>query len=53
MAVVTGGYGGDMSEELAEEILDNMDFVGNRVKCRAIEQMMPRLLELVEKEMKR
>lgn len=53
IAVVASGYGGDMPEELAEEILDDMDFVGNRVKCRKIEQMMPRLQELVDKEMKR
>ena len=28
-----------------------MDFVGNKVKCRKIEMMMPRLNKMVEKEM--
>jgi hypothetical protein len=29
-----------------------MDFVNNKVKCRKIEQMMPRLMGFVEREMK-
>ena len=29
-----------------------MDFVGNKVKCRKIEMMMPRLNKMVEEEMK-
>ena len=54
IAVVAGGYGGDMSEALANELLDDMDFDRHgKVKCSMIEQMMPKLLELVEKEMKR
>ena len=32
MAVVAGGYGGDMPEELCNELLDDMDFHYNRVK---------------------
>jgi len=36
--IVAGGYGGDMKEELADEILDDMDFENNRVKCRKIEE---------------
>jgi hypothetical protein len=52
IAVVAAGYAGDMDEELANELLDDMDFVNNKVKCRKIEQMMPRLMGFVEREMK-
>jgi len=52
IAVVAGGYGGDMDEELANELLDDMDFVNNKVKCRKIELMMPKLMGFVEREMK-
>ncbi len=49
--VVAAGYGGDMSDDLCDELLDDMVFVGNKVKCRKIEMMMPRLNKIVEKEM--
>ena len=53
IAVVAAGYGGDMDEELANELLDDMDFDRySKVKCRAIEQMMPQLMKMVEGEMK-
>ena len=52
IAVVAAGYGGDMDEDLCNELLDDMDFVNNKVKCRKIEQMMPKLMGLVEREMK-
>jgi len=52
IAVVAAGYAGDMDEELANELLDDMDFVNNKVKCRKIELMMPRLMGFVEREMK-
>lgn len=42
-----------MEEDLANELLDDIDFYNNRVKCRKIEELMPQLQELVEKEMKR
>ena len=52
IAVVAAGYGGDMDEELANELLDDMDFDRyGKVKCRAIEQMMPQLMKMVEGEM--
>ena len=51
ISVVAAGYGGDMDEELANALLDDMDFVGNRVKCRKIEGMMPKLMKMVEGEM--
>ena len=48
IAVVAAGYGGDMDEELCNEILDDMDFHYNKVKCRKIEQMLPKLMKMVE-----
>lgn len=52
IAVVAAGYGGDMDEELANELLDDMDFHYNKVKCRKIEGMLPKLMKMVEGEMK-
>ena len=52
ISVVAAGYGGDMDEELANELLDDMDFHYNKVKCRKIELMLPRLMKMVEGEMK-
>ena len=52
IAVVAAGYGGDMDEELANELLDDMDFHYKKVKCRKIERMLPKLMEMVEGEMK-
>ena len=51
IALVAAGYAGDMDEELANELLDDMDYHFNKVKCRKIEMMMPRLMKMVEKEM--
>ena len=50
IAVVAAGYGGDMDEELCNELLDDMDFHYNKVKCRKIEGMLPRLMGMVERE---
>ena len=52
ISVVAAGFGGDMDEELCNELLDDMDFHFNKVKCRKIEGMMPRLMKMVEGEMK-
>ena len=52
ISVVAAGFGGDMDEKLANELLDDMDFYYNKVKCRKIEQMMPQLMKMVEGEMK-
>ena len=52
IAVVAAGYGGDMDEELCNELLDDMDFHYNRVKCRKIEGMLPKLMKMVEGEMR-
>lgn len=45
------GYGGDMDEDLCVELLDDIDYHFNKVKCRKIEMMMPRLNKMVESEM--
>ena len=52
IALVAAGYAGDMDEELCNELLDDIDYHFNKVKCRKIERMMPRLMEMVEGEMK-
>ena len=50
--IVATGYGSDMDEELANTLLDDMDFDRyGKVKCRMIEQMLPRLMKMVEGEM--
>jgi hypothetical protein len=51
IAVVAAGFAGDMPEELANILLDDIDYNYNKVKCRAIEQMMPKLMKMVEGEM--
>ena len=50
IAVVAAGYGGDMDEELCNELLDDMDFHYNKVKCRKIEGMLPKLMKMVERD---
>jgi len=52
IALVAAGYAGDMPEELCNELLDSLDFEYNKVRSRRIEQMMPRLMSMVESEMK-
>ena len=53
IAVVAAGYGGDMDEELANALLDDMDFDRyGKVKCPMIEQMLPKLMKMVEGEMR-
>ena len=52
ISVVVAGFGGDMPDELATILLDDIDYHYNKVKCRAIEQMMPKLMKMVEGEMK-
>ena len=52
ISVVAAGYGGDMDEELANALLDDMDFDRyGKVKCPKIEGMMPKLMKMVESEM--
>ena len=52
ISLVAAGYAGDMPEELANELFDDRDFDRyGKVKCRAIEQLMPKLMKMVEGEM--
>ena len=51
IAMVAAGYAGDMDEELCDELLDDIDYHFNNVKCRMIEGMMPRLMKMVESKM--
>ena len=51
IAMVAAGYSGDMPEDLCDELLDDIDYHFNKVKCRKIEQMMPQLMKMVESEM--
>ena len=51
ISVVAAGFGGDMPEDLANELLDDIDYHFNKVKCRKIEGMMPQLMKMVEGEM--
>lgn len=52
ISVVAAGYGGDMNDELANALLDDMDFDRyGKVKCPKIEGMLPKLMKMVESEM--
>ena len=48
--LVAGGYGGDMPETLCYDLLGDIDFYYNKVKCREIERLLPELNELVQQE---
>ena len=52
IAVVACGYGGDMPESLCNELLNDIDFYYNKVKCRKIERMLPVLSKMVIEEQK-
>ena len=49
--VAAAGYAGDMPEDLANALLDDIDYFNDKVKCRKIEMMMPQLMKMVESEM--
>ena len=52
VSVVAAGYGGDMDEELVNELLEDMDFDWyGKVKCLKKEGMLPKLMKMVEGEM--
>ena len=52
ISVVAAGFGGDMPEELADILIDDIDYNYNKVKCRQIELIMPKLMKMVESEIK-
>lgn len=51
ISMVAAGYAGDMPEDLCNELLDDIDYHFDKVKCRKIELMMPQLMKMVESEM--
>ena len=53
ITMIAAGYAGDMSEDLCNNLLDDIDFYFNKVRCRKIEQMLPQLNKMVEEEIKR
>ena len=52
ITIAAGGYGGDMPEDQAYDLLDDIDFYYNKVKCRKIEKLLPVLNKLVIQEQK-
>ena len=52
ITIVAGGFGGDMPEDQAYDLLDDIDFYYNKVKCRKIEKLLPVLNKLVIEEQK-
>ena len=52
ITMIAAGYAGDMSEDLCNDLLDDIDFQYNKVRCRKIEQMLPQLNKMVEEEIK-
>lgn len=52
ITIVAGGYGGDMPEDQAYDLLADIDFYYNKVKCHKIEKLMPTLSKLVIAEQK-
>ena len=52
ITVVAGNFCGEMSEDQAYDLLDDIDFYYNKVKCRKIEKLMPVLSKLVIEEQK-
>ena len=48
---LAGVNGGDMDEELANALLNDMDFEKyGKVMCSKIEQMLPKLMKMMEEE---
>ena len=52
ITMIAAGYAGDMSEDLCNDLIDDIDFHFDKVKCRKIEQMLPQLNKMVEEEIK-
>ena len=52
IAMVAAGYGGDMDDNMVDDILDDLAFDRySKVCCPLIERMMPQLNKMVEREM--
>jgi hypothetical protein len=52
-SIVSVGYAGDMEDDLADELLDDIDFRFNKVHCHKIELLLPQLDKLMERKCKR
>lgn len=52
IAVVACSYGDDMPESLCNELLNDIDFYYNKVKCCKIERMLSVLSKMVIEEQK-
>ena len=52
ITMIAAGYASDMSEDLFNDLLDDIDFHYNKVKCRKIEQKLTQLNTMAEEEMK-
>ena len=52
ITMIAAGYAGDMSEDLCNDLLNDIDFQFNKVRCRKIEHMLPLLNKMVEEEIK-
>ena len=52
ITMIAAGYAGDMTEDFCNDLLDDIDFHFNKIKCRKIEQMLPQLNKMVEEEIK-
>ena len=52
ITMIAAGYAGDMSEDLCNDLLDDIDFHFNKIWCCKIEQMLPQLNKMVEEEIK-
>lgn len=50
--MIAAGYAGDMPEDLSNDLLDDIDFHFNKVKCRKIEQILHQFNKMVEEEIK-
>ncbi len=51
ICIVAASYGGDMPDAQADELLDDIDFFRNRVKCSKIENLLPMLGGMVAAEL--
>ena len=51
MSCLSAGALDNMDEDTTNAVFNDMDFHYNKVKCPKIEQMMPRLMKMMESEM--
>ncbi len=50
ICIVAVGFGGDLPEDLANDLLDDINFYHNKVRCRKIGSLLPMLNQLVMEE---